>query len=120
MMRSRFVLLASTVLVVLVVLIDRRSNVGAVLVLWFLSTVPGSALARLVRFPDDGVAAWVIAIGASFSLDVLVTEVMVYARVWTAARGLIVLCLLVVALVAAEHVVAGRHGPHLANEGEMP
>jgi hypothetical protein len=119
-MRVRSVLLASTALVALVVLIDRRSIVGAVLVLWFLSLVPGSALARLVRFPDGGVAAWVIAIAASFSIDVLVTEVMVYARVWTAARGLIVLCFLVVVLVVAECVIARLQAPHQADEGRIP
>jgi hypothetical protein len=120
MMRSRGALLASTVLVVLVVLVDRRSTVGAVLVLWLLSVVPGSALSRLVRFPADGVAGWVIAIGASFSIDVLFTVAMVYVRVWTAARGLIVLCLVAVVLVVAERVVAHRHAPDEAAERQRP
>ncbi len=101
-MRSRFALVASTALVLLVVVADRRSDVGAVFVLWFLSVAPGSALLRLVRFSDNGVAGWVVAIGASFALDVLVTEAMVYSRVWTPTRGLISLGVLVVALVAVE------------------
>ncbi len=101
-MRSRFALVASTALVGLVVVADRRSDVGAVFVLWFLSVAPGSALLRLVRLPDNGAAGWVTAIGASFALDALVTEAMVYAHVWTPTRGLIILGVLVVALVAAE------------------
>jgi len=106
MTRARVAVLVSTALALVVVVVDRRSILGALIVLVFLAGAPGFALVRLVRLPADTVAATVIAIGVSFSIDALVTEAMVYAHVWNPARGVIVLCVLVVALVAAEYVYA--------------
>ena len=112
MTSTRFALLASAALALLVVLLDHRSIVGALVVLAFLSLAPGYALSRLVRLPADVVTALVIAIGASFSVDVLVTETMVYARVWTAARAVVALCILVAGLVVAEYLRAVRDEPN--------
>ena len=114
-MRSRAALLVAAVAVVLVAVADRRTSIGPVIVLWFLVVVPGAAASRLLGFPPDGdggagggAASWAVAIGASFAVDALVSEAMVYARVWTPARALIVLAALVFALVGADWMVRRR------------
>ena len=108
MTRARWTTVAAATVALLVVVLDRRTIVGPLLVLGFMAVAPGSALSRLLRFPTRGASGWVVTIGASFSIDVLVTEEMIYAHVWTPARGLIVLCLLTFALVGAECVMPAR------------
>ena len=109
-MRSRAALVTSAVSVVVVVVADHPSMIGPVIVLWFMAVAPGSAFARVVPLMErDGAAAWAIAIATSFAIDVLVTETMVYAHIWTASRSLMVLAGVVLALLLAETL--GREKP---------
>ncbi len=80
-MRTRASLVAASVLVAVVVGLDHRSNVGAIVVLAFLAVAPGAALVRLLGFPSAGerVVTLVVILGVSFAIDALVAEAMVYA-----------------------------------------
>lgn len=104
-MRTRASLVAASVLMVIVVLLDHRSNLGAIVVLAFLAVAPGVALVRLLGFPAAGerVGTLVVILGVSFAVDALVAEAMVYARVWTPARGLLTLAAIVVGLAAVDY-----------------
>ena len=112
-------LVAASALVAVVVVLDRRSSVGAVVVLAFLAVAPGAALTRLLGFPatDERAVTLVVALGVSFAIDALVAEAMVYAHVWTPARALLALVAIVVALVGLEHARDRRSGAAHATGG---
>jgi len=102
-------LIGAALLVVVIALAGRRSMVGPVVVLGFLMFAPGAAFVRLVGFARHPAGARrVVVVGASFAIDVVVTEAMVYARIWTPVRGLVVVSVLVGVLVAAERILAAR------------
>ncbi len=49
---------------------------------WFLLVCPGMAFARLFRFSEK-LAEWVVAIGLSIAIDVIVSEIAVVNRMWS-------------------------------------
>ncbi len=49
---------------------------------WFLLVCPGMAFVRLLGFKDK-LAEWVVAIGLSIAIDVVVSEIAVLNRAWS-------------------------------------
>ncbi len=49
---------------------------------WFLLVCPGMAFARLFQFKEK-LAEWVVAIGLSIAIDVIVSEIAVVNRLWS-------------------------------------
>ena len=108
-MRAGYAVVASAVLAAGVALADRRSIAGAVVVLAFLVLAPGTAIVRLARLGERGAARLAIVVAASLAFDVVVTEFMLYAHVWTAVRGVVVLAAFAVVLVAIERTLRRAH-----------
>lgn len=79
--------------------------ISAIVVLWFLAVVPGTLLCAFLDVDGHGAFHWAVIVGTSFSIDVLVSEVLLYAHIWTPERALLVLVVLaLVALVAVPRV----------------
>ena len=89
MMRSLPALAVSTVLAAIAGVAGEPAFIAAVVVLWFLAVVPGALLCRILRFDGDGAYGWTVTIAVSFALDVLISETLVYLRVWTPLRALL-------------------------------
>ncbi len=49
---------------------------------WFLLVCPGMAFARLFQFKEK-LAEWVVAIGLSIAIDVILSEIAVINRIWS-------------------------------------
>lgn len=105
-MRAASAVTTSAVLAAAVAAANRRSIAGAIVVLVFLALAPGVVVTKLLRIAERGAARLAIVIATSFAFDAIVTEAMVYLRVWTAPRGVVVLCALTIVLAALERAVA--------------
>jgi hypothetical protein len=94
-MQSRGALWVATLVAAIVALVNEPSPLGSRAVLWFLAVVPGALLVRRVGLTVDGAGRWVIVVAASFAIDTLFTEALVYAHLWTpmtATLALAALC----------------------------
>jgi hypothetical protein len=100
-MRSTRALVIASVLAVVAAFAPDPPVVSAVVVLWFLCVVPGTVLCRLLDLETGTAFGWVSTIAGSFALDALVTQAMVYAGVWTPARGTLALALVVLGVIGA-------------------
>jgi hypothetical protein len=78
----------------LIVLANRPWPLYALVVLAFLSIVPGALVVSALKLPVTGAARWVVIIATSWAIDALVTQAMVYAHVWTPEVGCLVLAAL--------------------------
>lgn len=104
MIRTRPALLFWSALAVVVVGIDTGWVVGALLVGWFMAFAPGCALNKLLGLPRDH--DWITMIAASLAIDTVVTEMMIYAHVWTPLRGVVVLAAFTAILVGIDKRVS--------------
>jgi hypothetical protein len=113
MIRSRRALLVSSALVAAVSFVGGVSIALAVVVGWYLATAPGAAACRLLRVPTERASGWLTVLAASFSIDTVTTEVMLYARVWTPARGLATIAAVTALLVAIERQLLNKRSEKL-------
>ena len=102
MIRARLALVLGAAATLVVVAADRRSMVGALIVLCFLGSAPGIALMRALAVHERGLPRALIAVATSFAIDAVVTETTVYAHIWTAERGCYALVALTLALVGVD------------------
>lgn len=65
-------------------------SVRPVLAFWFLFICPGMAVVRFLRL-KEAIAEWTLALALSFSLDALVSGILVYLGKWSPAVILIIL-----------------------------
>jgi hypothetical protein len=84
--------------VLALVLLDVPGVARAAPVLAYLAVVPGSACVRLVRLPDRSLGL-LLGVGLSLALGIMVSQAMVYLRLWSPLHGLATL--VVVASLAA-------------------
>jgi len=72
--------------VVLLAGLEAHGGPRTVAALVFLATAPAAGFVRMLRLTDR-VAELVVTIAASFALDTMVAEAMVYSHTWSAAAG---------------------------------
>ena len=84
------VVLVSAAAVALLVLGDRTTPLRPFVALWFLLICPGMAFVRLLRL-QDRLIELTLAVALSFAIDGLVSEILLYAGLWSFKLGLIVL-----------------------------
>jgi hypothetical protein len=82
-----------------------------VVVGWFLIVCPGMAVVRLLRLQEPA-AEWMLAFAVSISLDMIVSEVMVYAGLWAPSAGLLIIAAITVLAVAIPLLLAPAGEPH--------
>jgi uncharacterized membrane protein len=62
-----------------------QAPVRLLFTLWFLLVCPGMAFARLFKFKEK-LAEWVLAIGISIAIDVILSEIAVLDQWWSLQR----------------------------------
>jgi hypothetical protein len=82
-----------TALAALVAIVNEPSIPNALVVLAFVSIVPGSLLVDRLALPLEGAMRWVVVIGTSLALSTLIIEAMLFAHVWTPEAGILVIAL---------------------------
>ena len=102
MIRSRVSIIVCSIVVVVIAGMSVGWMAGTVIVGWYLAIAPGSAACRLLRVPRERAIGWTTVIAASFSIDAVFTELMVYAHIWTPLRGLVAIVMLTALLVVIE------------------
>ncbi|BCJ74081.1 hypothetical protein CS0771_36250 [Catellatospora sp. IY07-71] len=107
------VLLAGPVVLTLV-LLDVPGVVRAAPVLAYLAVVPGAACVRLVRLPDRSLGL-LLGVGLSLALALLVSQAMVYLRLWSPLRGLAALVAVASLAACAELLRSVRPAPGRAS-----
>jgi hypothetical protein len=100
MIRSRLAILIWSALVIGVVWLSAGWVVGALFVGAYLATAPGYAACRLLGVPHE--RDWIPVLATSLAIDVLSTEIMVYAHIWTPARAIVVLAGLTTVFVVVD------------------
>ena len=69
---------------------DSHSPLRTGLTVWFFLVCPGMAYIQSMRI-EHGLTRWTLAIALSVTIDTLVALVMLYAGLWSARLGLIVI-----------------------------
>jgi hypothetical protein len=109
--RSPRALAVATVAAAICALVNDPAFISAIVVLWFLSLVPGVLLCELLHVEGRGAYRWAVILGASFSVDAIVSELMLYGHIWTPTRALLVLVVLALgALVVLPRVRTAASG----------
>ncbi len=73
---------------------NSQSTVRLLLTFWFLLVCPGMAVVRLFHFREK-LAEWVLAVGLSIAIDVIVSEIAVINHWWSLQKmvdALIFIC----------------------------
>lgn len=108
MIRSRVSIILCSVVVVAIAVSSAGWLAGTLIVGWYLAIAPGSAACRLLRVPRERAIGWTTVIAASFSIDAVFTELMVYTHTWTPLRGLVAIVILTALLVVIEATLTRR------------
>ncbi len=103
-LRSRIALLAACAAALGLALVDREFAPSTAVMLWFFAVVPGSAACRLLRLDRDSAFGWAVAIGASFAIDAIATELMLAAGLWTPRTGVLLLVGIVLAVLFGDEL----------------
>ena len=90
------------------------STLRTVLVVWFLAVCPGLAAVGLLRLRDPWLEVALVP-ALSFAIDVIVSGILSYAGLWSAATAIIILAAISVSGALAQDAVADR----LAHRGKV-
>ncbi len=93
-LRSPVALVVAALAAALCAVVNDPAFVSAVVVLWFLAVVPGTVLCALLQVDGRGAFQWTVILGTSFAVDAIVSELLLYARIWTPERALLLLVVL--------------------------
>ena len=85
-----FVILISAFSSGMLVFIGTETILRQLLVLWFLLVCPGMAYIRLMRL-QNALVEWILAIGLSLALELLLALALVYLHFWQPQLGLLLL-----------------------------
>jgi len=103
------VIVASAGLAILAMLGGIGSPVRPVVAFWFLLLCPGMAFMWLFKL-EDWYSELALALALSLALDVIVSETMVLARIWSPTWALAVLAVIsTVGAVSQMRAAFGRH-----------
>jgi hypothetical protein len=100
-----------TVLMAFVLVVDPGSPLRPIVVLVFLSVVPGASLVPLIRVRDFAVQATLV-VPTSFAVVALTSAALFYPRWWSPFRELILVTLLSVAGFVPQLLDASRQRSH--------
>ncbi len=93
------IILASTIGAGLAVVGNFGTPIRPMISFWFLLICPGMAFVRLLRLRGC-LTELTLAVALSIAIDTVVAEAMLYVRIWSPTRGLVVLmCISVVGAV---------------------
>jgi energy-coupling factor transporter transmembrane protein EcfT len=101
--------LLSGAVVLAVVFLKAPTAVRAAPVLGYIAIVPGLACTRLVRLPDR-FTEFVLGVGLSLALGILVAQAMVYLHRWSPPLGLAAL-VVIASLAASAELYRGPRRP---------
>jgi hypothetical protein len=90
------VLIAITALALVAAFLPLPTLVAACIILVFLAVVPGVVCCGLLSFDISGAFGWTIVLAASFAIDTLVNEVLLYSHLWTPTTALLTIATLAV------------------------
>ncbi len=76
------VILISAIIAGLLAASSYNAPIRMLVAFWFLLVCPGMAFVRLFAFKEK-LAEWVLAIGLSIAIDVVVSEIAVVNRMWS-------------------------------------
>ena len=99
--RTPAALAAAAVAAAICAMVNDPAILSAVVVLWFLAVVPGTLLCTLLEVDGTGAFQWAVIIATSFAIDALVSVALLYARIWTPERTLLVLVAAALATLVA-------------------
>ena len=99
--RSPVALLVAAFAAAICAVVNDPAFLSAIVVLWFLAVVPGTVLCAFLGLGGPGAFQWAVILATSFALDALVSELLLYAHIWTPERALLLLVVLSVAVIAA-------------------
>jgi hypothetical protein len=108
--RSPAALAVATIAAVICALVNDPAVISAIVVLWFLSVVPGALVCEFLHLEGGGAYQWAAILGASFAVDAVLSELMLYAHIWTPTRALLVLAVLALGALVARRATARMNG----------
>jgi hypothetical protein len=93
-----------------VVTMQTPPAVRLLITMWFLFVCPGMAIIRLLSIRDR-IIEWGLAVIVSLSVDLLIALALLYAGLWSAWLGLLILTVFCLTGGAVQMLVLGRqHG----------
>ena len=101
-MISNRMLIAATAIALVAAVLPLPALLSALLILAFLAVVPGAVCCAVLDFEVTGAFGWTIVLAASFGIDALINEALLYSHVWTPTTALLTTAALVLVGIAVQ------------------